>query len=129
MAGESIDLRVSVLESELKEMRKTQNDMNDRLIRIEENFKANKDKIEVFGEYAKVIVDMSTNVKLLTERVEDVLNKFNRQEKKIELQNKRIEELEKLPGRVAIKGWAAIVVPFLTAIGGLIAGAIIKGGV
>lgn len=122
MAGDSIEVRVSALESEIKDIRDTCKDINDRLIRMEESLKNSKDKIVDLEKNTQAIMEMSTSVRILTEKVGDMITKLDKQDE-------RIDELEDKPGKVAIKGWVFVATAIGTAIMGVIIGFFMKGGV
>ena len=128
MVSESIELRVSVLEGEIKDIKSTCKDMNDRLIRMEESLKANKDKIDGFEQHTRAIMEMSTNVRLLTEKVSDMLIKLDKQEKRMDKQDCKINEIEDRPGKAAIKGWVFVATTVGTVVLGVIIGFFRKGG-
>lgn len=122
MTGDSIEVRVNALESEIKDIRDTCKDINDRLIRMEESLKNSKDKILDLEKNTQAIMEMSTSVRILTEKVGDMIAKLDKQDE-------RIDELEDKPGKVAIKGWVFVATAIGTAIMGVIIGFFMKGGV
>ena len=122
MTNENIEIRVSALEEEVKSIKESCKDINDRLIRMEENLKTNKDKIVDLEKNTQAIVEMSTNVRILTDKVSNMIEKLEKQEK-------RIEGIEDKPGQIAIKGWVFVATSLGTAIMGIITGFFMNGGI
>lgn len=120
MIENDIDRRVTLLENEVKDVKATCKDINDRLIRMEETLKNNKYNTVDFKTYNQAIMEMSSSVKLLTDKVGEVLIKLDRQDM-------RITELERLPGKTAVKGWTIVATTVLTTVIGAIVGFILKG--
>ena len=118
---DSIEVRVSALEGEVKDIKSTCKDINDRLIRMEESLKSSKDKIVNLENNTRAIMEMSTNVRILTDKVSDMLAKIDKQDD-------RLENLEDKPGNVAIKGWVLIATTLITTAVGAIVGILMKGG-
>ena len=85
-----IEIRVCALESEVKEIKGTCKDISDRLIRMEETLKNSKDTTVDFKTYNQAIMEMSGSVKLLTEKVSEVLVKLDKQDTKLEAQDNKI---------------------------------------
>ena len=112
MGEDSIERRVSVLESEVKDIKDTCKDINDRLIRMEEGLKTNNNKTEsnekTNERYAQAILEMSGSVKLLTEKVSDMIVKLDKQDC-------RIKAVEDKPGKAALNAWRVIVTTACTA--------------
>ena len=122
MAGDNIELRVSALENEVKDIKGACKDINNRLIRMEESLRNSKDKILDLEKNTQAIVEMSTNVRILTDKVSDMITKLDKQDE-------RIDELEDKPGKIAIKCWVFVATAIGTAIMGVIIGLFMKGGV
>lgn len=120
MIENDIERRVTLLENEVKDVKATCKDINDRLIRMEETLKNNKYNTVDFRTYNQAIMEMSSSVKLLTDKVGEVLIKLDHQDI-------RINELEKAPGNKAVKGWAVVTSTAITAVVSAIIGFILKG--
>jgi predicted nucleic acid-binding Zn-ribbon protein len=118
---DSIEVRVSALESEVKDIKGTCKDISDRLIRMEETLKNNKYNTVDFKTYNQAFMELSNSVKMLTDRVGEMLVKLDKQDD-------RINVLEDNDGDKAKKAltWLATTVGAL--ILGAIAGIVMKGG-
>ena len=88
---------------------------------MEETLKNNKYNTVDFKTYNQAFMELSNSVKMLTERVGEVLVKLDKQDE-------RINALEDKPGSLAIKGWAFVATAIGTAIMGIIIGLFMKGG-
>ena len=64
---DSIEIRVSALEGEVKEIKGTCKDISDRLIRMEETLKNNKYNSVDFKTYNQAFMELSNSVKILTD--------------------------------------------------------------
>lgn len=118
---DSIEVRVNALEGEVKEIKGTCKDISDRLIRMEETLKNNKYNTVDFKTYNQAFMELSNSVKMLTERVGEVLVKLDKQDD-------RINELEDADGEKSKKAltWLATTIGALVI--GAIFGVIMKGG-
>ena len=121
MGDESIEKRVTALECEVKDIKGTCTDISNRLIRMEENLKNSNTKMGSFDKYAEAIIEMSGSIKLLTERVSDVLIKLDKQDTRIDI-------LEGRPGKFALNSWKVIIMTLITAIIGVGVELFKKGG-
>jgi predicted nucleic acid-binding Zn-ribbon protein len=119
--ADSIEVRVGALEGEVKEIKGTCKDISDRLIRMEETLKNNKYNTVDFKTYNQAFMELSNSVKMLTERVGEVLVKLDKQDD-------RINELEDADGEKSKKAltWLATTIGALVI--GAIFGIIMKGG-
>lgn len=119
--ADSIEIRVSALESEVKDIKGTCKDISDRLIRMEETLKNNKYNTVDFKTYNQAFMELSNSVKMLTDRVGEVLVKLDKQDE-------RIDSLEDADGDKSKKvlTWLATTVGALVI--GAIFGIIMKGG-
>jgi len=119
--SDSVEVRVTALENEVKEIKSTCKDISERLIRMEETLKNNKYNTVDFKTYNQAFMELSNSVKTLTERVSEVLVKLDKQQEKI-------EKLEDADGDKAKKilTWIATTVGALVI--GAVFGMIMKGG-
>lgn len=120
MIDDSIEIRVKTLESEVKDIKGTCKDISDRLIRMEETLKNNKYNTVDFKTYNMAFMELSNSVKILADRVGEVLIKLDKQSDRIDTQSDRIDTLEDSDGNKSKK----ILVWLLTTAGALIVGAI-----
>lgn len=120
--SDSLEVRVTALENEVKEIKSTCKDISERLIRMEETLKNNKYNTVDFKTYNKAFTELYNSVKTLTDRVSEVLVKLDKQ-------HERIEKLEDADGDRAKKilTWLATTVGALVI--GAIFGMIVRGGV
>jgi predicted nucleic acid-binding Zn-ribbon protein len=118
---DSIEVRVSALEGEVKEIKVTCKDISERLIRMEETLKNNKYNTVDFKTYNQAFMELSNSVRMLTERVGEVLVKLDKQDERIDI-------LEDADGDKSKKilTWLATTVGAI--IIGAIFGIIMKGG-
>lgn len=119
--GDGLEGRVTSLEREVLDIRLTCKDTNERLIRMEESLKTSKDKILDLEKNTQAIMEMSSSLRVLTDRVTEVLSKIDKQEV-------RLDNLEYAPGKLAMKGWTVVLTTVGTTIIGLVLGMLIKGG-
>lgn len=118
---DSIEIRVSALEGEVKEIKGTCKDTSDRLIRMEETLKNNRYNTVDFKTYNQAFMELSNSVKMLTEKVGEVLIKLDKQDV-------RIDSLEDADGDKSKKvlTWIATTVGALVI--GAVFGILMKGG-
>ena len=118
---DSIEIRVSALEVEVKEIKGTCKDTSDRLIRMEETLKNNMYNTVDFKTYNQAFMELSNSVKMLTEKVGEVLIKLDKQDE-------RIGSLEDADGDKSKKvlTWIATTVGALVI--GAVFGILMKGG-
>ena len=99
---DSIEIRVSALEGEVKEIKGTCKDISDRLIRMEETLKNNKYNSVDFKTYNQAFMELSNSVKILTDRVGEVLVKLDKQDERIDaLEDSEGEKSKKVLTRIS----------------------------
>lgn len=126
MADVNIEHRVNVLEGEVKEIKCTCNDISDRLIRMEETLKNNSINSVDIVTYNKAIIEMSSSIKILTDKVSEVIIKLDSQNKKINDQSIEINNIKDKPGVLAIKGWMYVISAASSTVLGAVFGYFIK---
>lgn len=119
---DSIEMRVNNLESDLKQVRDMCIKMNDRLIRMEESLKSNNNDIKLFKESRDSIIKLSSNLEIMTIKLDDILSKFNDQEEQLKEHSNRINKIEDKPGLLATKAWLFVVSVVCSSVIGIVIG-------
>ena len=122
----TIELRLSSLEKQVDNIDNSLKDKSDRLLTLENTQKVILEKLDNVSKHTEAIVGMSYEVINLASKVGEVVELIEKQEIKIDKQNKRIDEIEKKPGKVALSTITFIISTIVsTGIGALI-GMLIK---
>lgn len=112
MADTDIERRVAALEGEVKDIKSSYNDMMERVIRAEETVKNTNGKVSDYSDTTKALIELTVVMKQVLQRLDSISERLDKHET-------RINDIERTPGKAAIKGWVAVI--------GIVASGIIGG--
>lgn len=116
---DDVERRVQNLEADVKYIKNDLTSISERLIRMEETLKTSVSRVACFDDYTKAIIEMSGSVKVLTDKINDIIVKMDKQDT-------RIDNIESKPGKIAIKGWIFVVTTLASILLGLLIGVLSK---